>query len=190
MDSLGNRDHDFDTTLLQKEKDLYEGYNFEKIIPQLPNEKATWSVVTKTRMPLNQNDLLAMVNKQKRKGTSAWTIMNSKEMKGYKRKQVDQLIEGRERADPRFRYELAGLKLDQQSDKWGNRSTTAFHVILKRRLRKDLASAGHAGLGELQEPHREVIDLSRASDDPSEGSSRDYHHGSPPPLHFGSPPRE
>lgn len=191
QDKLDHRGHEFDTTLLRKEKDLYEGYSYERVTPQQPNKKATWSVVSKERMPLSQGELLAMVTKQKRKGPAPWALLKSNEMKGFKRQQVSQLIDGRMRADPRFEYELAGLKLDQHKDKPGRRSTSTFQVILKRQLRKDLTSAGLTDLGKLHEPNREIVDLNRLSDEPSEGSSQDYHHGSPPPpLHFGPPPHE
>ncbi|KAL8661167.1 MAG: hypothetical protein Q9202_005824 [Teloschistes flavicans] len=173
-------DRKFDTSLLQKEKDQYEGYSYEKVTPQLPKEKATWSVVTKTKMPLSQAELLAMVNKQKRKGPAAYVLLLSQDMKGFKRQQVENLIEDRTNADPRFDYKLSGLKLDQQTDRRGVRTTSAFQVILKRTLRKDIG---------FREPHREVVDLTKMSDDPSEGSSQGYPHGSPP-LHFGSVPRE
>ena len=181
--------HEFDTNLLQKEKDSYEGYNFERMAPQHPNEKATWSLVTKTKMPLSQSELLAMVKKQKQKGPSAWQLLKSDEMKGFKRKQVDQLIDDRTRADPRFQYELAGLKLDQYSDyRRGTRGTSAFQVILRRHLRQDLANAGPAGLGKLQEPHREIVDLTGLSEDPSEGSSQGFIGGSSSPRHHFAPP--
>ncbi|KAL9002457.1 MAG: hypothetical protein Q9188_004607 [Gyalolechia gomerana] len=189
MGGFGGLRHGFDTSLLRKEKDTYEGYNFERIAPQHPNEKATWSLVTKTKMPLSQSELLAMVNKQKRKGPSAWQLLKSDEMKGFKRKQVDQLIDDRTRADPRFGYELAGLKLDQYSEKRGTRGTSAFQVILRRHLRKDLASDGPAGLSKLQEPHREIIDLTGMPEDPSEGSSQGFFNGnSSPRRHFIPPP--
>ncbi|KAI4132656.1 MAG: hypothetical protein LQ338_000596 [Usnochroma carphineum] len=189
MGGLGSLAPEFDTSLLRKEKDTYEGYNFERINPQHPHEKATWALVTKTKMPLGQSELLAMVNKQKRKGLSAWQLLKSDEMKGFKRKQVDQLIDDRMGADPRFEFELAGLKLDQYNDRRGTRGTSAFQVILKRHLRKDLASSGPAGLGKLHEPHREIVDLTGGSEDPSEGSSRGFFGGgTSPPHHFVPPP--
>lgn len=188
-DGLGDPGHEFDTTLLQKEKDGYEGYNFERINPQQPNEKATWALVTKTKMPLSQSEFLAMVNKQKRKGTSAWQLLKSDEMKGFKRKQVDRLIDDRVKADPRFDFELAALKLDQYNDKRGGRGTSAFQVILRRRIRRELTGAGPAGLGKLHDSHREIVDLTGGSEDPSEGSSRDFFGGHSPPLkHFVPPP--
>lgn len=190
MGGLGHLGHEFDTALLQKQKDSYEGYNFERIPAQHPHEKATWALVTKTKMPLGQSELLAMVNKQKRKGRTAWQLLKSDEMKGFKRKQVDQLIDDRKRAEPRFNFELAGLKLDQHTDKRrGTIGTTAFQIILKRQLRKDWSASGPGGLGKLHEPHRETIDLTGGSEDPSEGSSRDFFGGSsPPPHHFVPPP--
>ncbi|KAI4243609.1 MAG: hypothetical protein L6R40_003433 [Gallowayella cf. fulva] len=185
---IGDLSPEFDTGLLRKEKDLYEGYNFERLTPQQPNEKATWALVTKTRMPIGQNELRAMVDKQKRKSPSAaWNLLKSDEMKGFKRKQVDQLISDRTAADPRFKHELVGLKLDQNSDRRGNRSTTAFQVILKRQLRKDLSNAASASLGTLHEPHREVVDLTAGSQDSSEGS-QDFPGGNSPPPHFMPPP--
>ncbi|KAI4256205.1 MAG: hypothetical protein L6R42_006352 [Xanthoria sp. 1 TBL-2021] len=190
MPGLGNLGPEFDTSLLRKEKDVYEGYHFEKVVPQQPNEKATWALVTKTKMPIGQNELRAMVDKQKRKGPSAaWNLLKSDEMKGFKRKQVDELIGDRMAADPRFDHDLVGLKLDQHTDRRGSRTTTAFQVILKRQLRKDLSSAGPAGLGKLHESHREVIDLTGGSQDPSEGSSQDYLGGSSPDHHFMPPPQ-
>ncbi|KAL8870660.1 MAG: hypothetical protein Q9174_003342, partial [Haloplaca sp. 1 TL-2023] len=189
LDRLDHRGHDFDTTLLRKEKDLYEGYTFERVIPQQPNEKASWSVVNKERLPVSQGELVAMVNKQKRKGPLAYKLLMSDDMKGFKRKQVSQLIDDRRRSDPRFDYELAGLKLEQYKDRRG-RGTSTFQVILKRQLRKDLPTAGLTGFAKLHEPAREIVDLTRLPDEPSEGSSQGFHRGSPPLPHFGSPPRD
>ncbi|KAI4230194.1 MAG: hypothetical protein L6R36_000307 [Xanthoria steineri] len=191
MPDLGNLGPEFDTSLLQKEKSVYEGYHFERVLPQQPNEKATWAIATKTKMPIGQNELRAMADKQKKKGpTAAWNRLKSDEMKGFKRKQVDELISDRMAADPRFDYELVGLKLDQWTDRGGSRTTKSFQVILKRQPRKDLSSARPAGLGKLHRSHREVVDLTGGSQDPSEGSSQDdfgrhspHHHFMPPPQH-------
>ncbi|KAI4119266.1 MAG: hypothetical protein LQ345_000788 [Seirophora villosa] len=191
MGGFGGLGQEFDTSLLRKEKDSYEGYNFERVNPQHPREKATWALVTKTKMPLGQSELLAMVNKQKRKGPTAWQLLKSEEMKGFKRKQVDELIEERKRADPRFSFDLVGLKLDQYTNRQrGVRGTSAFQVILRRHVRKDLTSAGPAGLANLHEPHREVVDLTGGSEDPSEGSSRGFYGaGSSPPPHIRQTPQ-
>ena len=185
---LENIGHGFDTSLLRKEKEQYEGYNFEKVKPQNPKEKATWAVVTKTKMPLNQSELLAQVNKQKRKrGLSAGEMLYSSEMKGYKRKQVDQLVDDRSRMDPRFQFSVVALKLDQARKGPNEIQTVSFQVILKRELRSDLSHKGATILSNTHGSNTETVDLTEMFDEFSEGSSQNFPFRGSPPAHTFRP---
>ncbi|KAL9611954.1 MAG: hypothetical protein Q9167_003441 [Letrouitia subvulpina] len=180
---LRHLSRDYDTSLLRKEKDQYEGYSFEKLEAEHPHQKATWALARRTKMPLPQTDLLAQVNKQKRKGNLARDLLFSSEMYGFKRRQVEQLISDRTQADPRFNYDLVGLKLDQSRHSRG-RITTAFQVILKRRIKSDLTNVVSPPSNKLHEPMSEIIDLTGGSDSRSEGSIQDYFGSVPSGPHF------
>ncbi|KAL8684113.1 MAG: hypothetical protein Q9224_006604, partial [Gallowayella concinna] len=45
-ETLTQTSAEFDTGLLQSENETYQGYNFEKVIPQQRDEKATWALAT------------------------------------------------------------------------------------------------------------------------------------------------
>ena len=85
-------------------------------------------------MPLSQDDLRTHVAKEKKKGQSPTEQYSDPDMKGFKKKQVDRLLQERNRdeTDPRFVYELASLKLVQKMTKQTIRQTTAMQIILKR----------------------------------------------------------
>lgn len=180
---LRHLSRDYDTSLLRKEKDQYEGYSFEKLEADHPHQKATWALARRTKMPLSQTDLLAQVSKQKRKGNLARDLLFSSEMVGFKRRQVEQLISDRTQADPRFNYDLVGLKLHQIRPRRG-RLTTAFEAILKRRIKSDLTNVVSPPLNKFHEPMTEIIDLTGGNDSRSEGSMQDYFGPVPSGPHF------
>lgn len=150
-----------------KESASYEGYIFTKLRPELPGQTETWSRVKKTPMAMSQKTLYAEAKKQKNKGPS------DKDMIGFKRRQIDHLIEQRTRTDEdvRFEYKLASLKLKQGINARGQRETTSMQVILKRQLRPGVAQA--ATMGFRAEGPGEIVDLTRPESD--DRSSQDSY---------------
>lgn len=157
----------------------YEGWNFTRQAPSRANEKATWALVLKTKMPLSQDELRNQVAKQKKKGKSVTDRYNDSDMAGFKRKQVDRLIADRTRMepDPRFEYKLASLRLEQERTKQNSRQTTSMQAILKRVYRSGDDQPLASGQDRAQELEGEIVDLTGA-DEPAYSHSG-YSSGSP-----------
>jgi len=166
----------------------YEGYLFTKNRAEHAGQKETWAYVRRTSMPISQADMRDQVQKQYKKGVSALKQYEAPEMQGFKRRQVDRLIEDRERRDdPNFQYRLASIKLEQRKLRSGKYENGAMRIILKRQLRPGVpVHPAMAPVGPLN-PSNEIIDLtgqeeSERSSIGSFGSSPKLHHG-PFPLH-------
>ena len=157
----------------------YEGWNFTKQAPSRANEKATWALVLKTKMPLSQDELRNQVAKQRKKGKSVTERYNDPDMDGFKRKQVDRLIADKTRMelDPRFEYKLASLRLEQGRTKQNSRQTTSMQAILKRVYRSGDDQPLASGQDRAQELEGEIVDLTGA-DEPAYSQSG-YSSGSP-----------
>ena len=187
------RPQEFNTSLPHdgklKEPVSYEGYTFTKLRPELPGQAETWARVKKTPMVMAQKALYEETKKQKNKGPS------DKDMIGFKRRQIDHLIEQRTRTDEdmRFEYKLASLKLKQSVNVKGQRETTSMQVILKRQLRPGVVRA--ATMESRAGGPSEIVDLTKSQFD--DRSSQDsypisgnnfpgYHepHGMPSQQHF------
>ena len=144
----------------------YEGYVFTKLMPN-PGQAETWARVQKKPMKMSQKELYAEAKKQKNRGPSA------QQMLGYKRQQIDHLIEERTRTDddPGFQYTQASLKLNKNINGKGQPETKSMEVILKRSLRPDVIHA--ASMRGRAEGGVEVVDLTRSPFD--DGSSQDSY---------------
>lgn len=111
----------------------YEGYTFTKCKPQHTGQKESWALAQMVPMPVSQEDLKAQT-KTKRKGhVTALDEYNDEKMKGFKRKQVDNLIRERTKVDGDYgyEYELASIKLESRKK---TTETLSMQVILKRQL--------------------------------------------------------
>ena len=114
----------------------YEGYTFTKCKPHHKGQKETWAVAQMVSMPVSQRDLKDQIRKGRKKHVSALDEYNDEKMKGFKRKQVDNLIRERTKIDGDYGYEyvLASIKLDSRKTKSKNTETLSMQVILKRQL--------------------------------------------------------
>ena len=114
----------------------YEGYTFYKCKPHHKGQKETWAIAQMVPMPVSQRDLKDQIKKGRKKHISALDEYNDDEMKGYKRKQVDNLIRERTKIDGDYGYEyvLASIKLDSRKTKSKDTETLSMQVILKRQL--------------------------------------------------------
>lgn len=157
----------------------YEGYTFTKCKPQHTSQKESWALAQMVPMPVSQEDLKAQT-KTKRKGhVSALDEYNDEKMKGFKRKQVDNLIRERTKVDGDYGYEyvLASIKLESRKTKSKSTETLSMQVILKRQL---LAGFPHETLaGPSMDFHApmpsQVMDLTGGDE---LGKSGDYSRGS------------
>lgn len=170
-------------------KDLvsYEGFIYTKARADHAGQKETWAIARKTTMPVSQADLKDQVQKQYKKGVSGMKQYEAPEMQGFKRRQIDRLIEDRERRDdPNFQYYLVSVKLEQRRLRSGKYENGTMRVILKRQLRSGVPV--HPEMRPVGPPNssNEIIDIT-GQEDPerssvdSFGSSPKFHHG-PFPL--------
>ena len=118
----------------------YEGYTFTKCNSRHAGQKETWAVAHMVPMPVSQKDLKDQIKrdkkKQKKKHLSALDEYNDERMKGFKRKQVDNLIRECTKIDGDYGYEyvLASIKLESRQTKNKSIETVSMQVILKRQL--------------------------------------------------------
>ena len=155
----------------------YIGYTFTKHPIKHVGQKETWAIINKELIPASQADLKNQVEKQRRKAGTGLDQYNNPDMKGFKRKQVDELI--RECAamelDHRFEYTIASIKRDTKRRSSGP-ETSAMQVILRRQTRPGVTVQGpYVGLDNLRLPMSGVVDLSL----PDDGQSTIAEPGSP-----------
>ena len=114
----------------------YEGYTFTRCKAHHKGQKETWAVAQMVPMPVSQRDLKDQIKKSRKKHVSASDEYNDDKMKGFKRKQVDNLIRERTKIDGDYgyEYELASIKLDSRKTKSKDTETLSMQVILKRQL--------------------------------------------------------
>ena len=114
----------------------YEGYTFTKYCSHRARQKETWAVAWMVPMPVSQQDLKDQVARNRKKHVSALDEYNGERMKGFKRKQVDNLIRKCTKVDGDYGYEyvLASIKLDSRKTKSKSTETVSMQVILKRQL--------------------------------------------------------
>lgn len=126
----------------------YEGYTFTKCDSKQTGQKETWAVATMTPMPVSQEDLKDQIKRNRKRHISALDEYNDDKMKGFKRKQVDNLIGERTKIDGDYGYEyvLASIKLDSRKTKRKSTETMSMQVILKRQLRVDFPPEPSMGL--------------------------------------------
>ena len=70
----------------------YVGYIFTKQSVEHVGQKETWAIANKELMPASQADLKNQVEKHRKKGVTGLEQYMDPEMKGFKRKQIDELI--------------------------------------------------------------------------------------------------
>lgn len=112
----------------------YEGYTFTKFDSKRRALDEKWAVARMTPMPVSQEDLKDQIRRNRKKHKSATDEYNDDKMKGFKRKQVDNLIRERTKIDGDYGYEyvLASIKLDSRKSKKNITETVSMQVILKR----------------------------------------------------------
>ena len=167
----------------------YEGYVFTKLKAEGPGQKETWALARKAIMPVSQEDLKEQVTKQYRKNMTGMKQLEAPEMQGFKRLQVQRLVEDRSRRDdPNFQYLIKSIKLERRRLRTGNYEFSEMRVILKRQLRMGVpVHPAMAVVGPPSAPS-EIVDLT--GQDESEKSSMNSF-GSPPKHHGAIPlPRQ
>ena len=165
----------------------YEGYTLTKYNSPHARQKETWAVAQMDPMPVSQQDLRDQINRNRKKHVSALDEYNDEKMKGYKRKQVDNLIRERTKVDGDYGYEyvLASIKLVSRKTKGKITETVSMQVILKRQL---LAGLPHETPTEPSTDFHaklpsQVMDLTSGNE---LGMSKDYGGGSQDVGHRGA----
>ena len=157
----------------------YEGYTFTKCDSKQTGQKETWAVARMDPMPVSQEDLKAQIEKNRKKHISALDEYNDDNMKGNKRKQVDNLIRERTKVDGDYGYEyvLASIKRDSRRTKSKTPETLSMQVILKRQPIAGFLHEPSAGppIDFHAKLPSQVMDLTSREDS---GKVEDYHFGS------------
>ncbi|KAL2011399.1 hypothetical protein VTN00DRAFT_4117 [Thermoascus crustaceus] len=122
---------------------FYEGWTFYQADPEEPGQRPTWSRATKTKMHLSQDVLAKMVQRQKKKMTTAEQYQSLSKLK---RAHVDRLIEDHkiQDNDPRFDWSCVYVTLDMKQVKRkgarrGNYEVISMDVVIMRKLRPDIS---------------------------------------------------
>ena len=156
----------------------YEGYPFTKCDSKQTGQKETWAVARMDPMPVSQADLKAQIEQNRKKHISALDEYNDDQMKGNKRKQVDNLIRERTKVDGDYGYEyvLASIKRDSRRTKSKIPETLSMQVILKRQPIAGFLHEPSAGppIDFHAKLPSQVMDLASRDDT---GKVEDYHFG-------------
>ena len=158
--------HGSEPNLNDKSPVGYVGYVFTNQHVEQVGHKETWAIVHKERMPASQADLKNQIEKNRKRDVTGLDQYMHRDMKGFKRKQIDELI--REcvamDSDPRFEYTIASIKRDTRRRQSGGIHTSTMQAILKRRARKGIDDRGpFTSFGSIRLPLSGVVDLSGAS---------------------------
>ena len=160
----------------------YVGYTFTKHPVEHVGQKETWAIADKELMPGSQADLKNQADKHRKKGVTGLDQYNDSDMKGFKRKQIDELIRecSAMDVDRRFQYNVASIKRDTRPRRGrSGTETSTMLVILKRQPRPGISIQGpFLGFGNLRLPVNGIVDLSGADD--YEKSSQNSSNGHKP----------
>ena len=156
----------------------YAGYTFTKNPAEHIGQKETWAIVKREKMPVSQADLESEVKESRKRGVTGLDQYMDSEMKGFKRKQIDELIRDCVRLDPdsRFEYIIASIKRDTKRRQSGPETST-MQVILKRQPRAGIDMRGPPFMmfGSIRLPSGGFVDLSEVYS--SQNSSNGYRPG-------------
>ena len=159
----------------------YVGYIFTKQPVEHVGQKETWAIVNKEQMPASQADLKNQIEKHRKRGVTGLDQYMDPDMKGYKRKQIDELIRECVGLDPdrnRFEYVIASIRRDTRRRQSGLETST-MQVILKRQPRTGIDMQGpFMGLSSIHQPSSGIVDLSGSEE--YEKSSQNSSHGHKP----------
>lgn len=174
----------------------YEGYTFTKVPAEHAGQKETWAIVKRVKMPVSQGDLKDQIGKRRKRGSTALKEYNDPQMKGFKKQQIDELIQERTKQDhdQRFEYVLGSITLDRRRLRGGNIETVSMQVILMRKSRLGIPYDPSMALGGPPAANVDIVDLSGQDDfeKSSQNSLKslpkihqhgafplDHHHGEP-----------
>ena len=165
----------------------YEGYTFYRCKSHHKGQKETWAVAQMVPMPVSQEDLKDQIKKGRKKQVSALDEYNDDRMKGFKRKQVDNLIRECTKIDGRYGYEyvLASIKLDLRNPRSKITETLSMQVILKRQPRAGFLhkTSAEPSLDVQARLLSQVMDLTREDE---LGLLREHGSGSQDVGHWGA----
>ena len=129
-------------------------------------QKETWSIVIKEQVPASQADLKSQEKKTRKRLITALDQYVDSELRGFKRKQVGELIRECVRLDPdpRFEYVVASIKRDIRQ-RPSDPQTSFIQVMLKRQPRAGIDTQGppFIGFDSICLPSGGFVDLSGAA---------------------------
>ena len=152
---------------------FYVGYILSKQPCEKVGQTETWKIVKRERMPAAQIDLKDQIEKHRKRGVTGLDQYNHPDMKGFKRRQIDELIQECVAMDDdkRFEYIIASIRRDTRR-RLSRLETSTMHVILKRRPRQGIDMRGPLiGVGSIGLPLSGTVDLSGAIP-----VTTDYHY--------------
>ncbi len=124
-------------------------------------------------MPAAQIDLKDQIEKHRKRGVTGLDQYNHPDMKGFKRRQIDELIQECVAMDDDkgFEYIIASIRRATRR-RLSRLETSTMHVILKRQARRGIDMRGlFIGVGSINLPLSGTVDLSGAIP-----VTTDYHY--------------
>lgn len=150
---------------------------------KVPGIPESWERIQKEVLLVGQDQLGDEINKEKKKGVSAVATYKGRDMDGYKRSQVDRLIEDLTLGDPGCDFKLVLLKLRDGRNQKGQRVTASMRIILKRQLATDDSRTRIQGLDS------QTVDINQGPPGPAFFTMPTINHfPPPPPAHRGPQP--
>ncbi|KAL2048145.1 hypothetical protein N7G274_000056 [Stereocaulon virgatum] len=116
----------------------YEGYTLLREPVRSAGQERTWGIAKRCEWRQSRSGFEEFVKKQQKKRGDGREQLESSELDGLKRKQIERLIEDRNsKNDPRYEYQPAAIKLERFLVK-GQTPDTKVWIVLKRQLRPGL----------------------------------------------------
>lgn len=115
----------------------HQGWSLYRAKPTVAGQELNWSSVTRSRMHLTQEDLIKLVQGQK-KGHVAKTYSS---LGRLKRKHIDELIEDLKKKDKRFNWNIVYIKDIRKDITRRTCVTTAINLVLEKVLKPGVQAA-------------------------------------------------
>lgn len=163
---------------------IYEGYTISRKPPTKVNQKASWALCKRERMPFSQEILKKQLPKKDE------TSKTFKDIRSFRKQQVTCLIKDRKKqeSDNRFDWTLEGLAIDVSKA-----GSVSLRVFLRRKIRAGEDLTPPFGVYNAPLLDSEIIDLTETTEEDEESNSQYSYppstedpYGQPQP--YPSPP--
>lgn len=167
--------HGYQSPTVRANAPKYLGFLLTK--SKSPGVDESWARVEKTKLPLAQEEFQSLLKKEKNKGLSVGKAYAHPDMKGFKRKQVDELIRDLTMKDSGYEYKLVSLRREE-GRRQGGRVTLSMKIILKRQYAPD----AQARLQDLEPELVDITSYGRLPESPGNRFTHQVPQPPPPPL--------